>query len=449
MGSTLWKGSVLDAQISYLPLQTIMKISRFITFEGFLVFSAFVLANLRATMFVYLYPDTSKLLGPAWIEIFLWFIVFLAVAYKLKQERLLADYVSRWRRNGALGLFVFLALISVFWSVDATITLFRALELLFATLVAAYIGIRYRSEQLMEMLFWFGATLLILNVTIVYAAPNTGIMDWRPYNGAWRGLYWNRNHLASFSALLSAVFMCRMIVSLARRNAQGILDGVFYFLSLAVLYFAKSATGYILFITLHFFIFCAWLWLKISQRLQTRHYYLLAALSIAGMIISFTNLETILGLFNRSTSLTGRVPLWEAILTSAVSVRPWLGHGFGALWSFESFRLQIMELASWVSQPHIADNGYLEILLHLGVFGLVVLVIFLCTVLVRSCLYGLTEKTFSSFFPLLVILYALVANVTFSLFAETEVFIWMLIVAVLFIATPRGKTSESFDMLAN
>jgi len=37
---------------------------------------------------------------------------------------------------------------------------------------------------------------------------------------------------------------------------------------------------------------------------------------------------------------------------------------------------------------------------------------------------------------LLLMLYAVFANISFSLFAETEVFIWFLIVAVLFMTTP-------------
>lgn len=401
-------------------------------FDGNILTLTFVLSNLRATMFVYLHPDTSILLGPAWIEIFLWIVVFAGVIYTLKQENLLAEYVLRWRRNWILGLFVFFILISILWSVDRTVTLFRALEILFATLVASYIGIRNSPERLMEFLFWFGAVLLILTVAVVYAAPQTGVMEWSPYNGAWRGLYWNRNHLASISALLSALFISRLILAIAIRNPKGVLDGIFYLFSLLILYFAKSATGYILFIALNGMIFCVWLWLKYSYRLRSSHYYLFAALSLVGAIWLFTNAEAVLALFNRSASLTGRVPLWEALLTNAVLRRPWLGHGFGAVWSSESFRVEIMQLAGWVAQPLIADNGYLEILLHLGAVGAGIFLLFLCTVFIRSYRYALAEKTFYGFFPLLVVCYALLANVSFSLFAETEVFIWFLLVSVLF-----------------
>ena len=63
----------------------------------------------------------------------------------------------------------------------------------------------------------------------------------------------------------------------------------------------------------------------------------------------------------------------------------------------------------------------------------------LMLVTVRSLLYGVSRKTLTAFFPLLVMVYAFFANITFSLFAETEVFVWFLIIAALFMATPSAE----------
>jgi exopolysaccharide production protein ExoQ len=398
---------------------------------------ALILSNLRATMFVYLHPDTSRFWSPAWIEILLWLVVVVLVVNDGIRNDLHDELLWRWRKNWVLGVFVLLALLSTFWSMGGTVTLFRALELLLATLAASYLGVRYLPEQLMEFVFWFGVVLLILCIAIVYSAPATGVMDWQPYNGAWRGIYWNRNHLASITALLNAIFLLRCIMALTNRNSKGLLDGFFYLLSLVVLYYAKSATGFILAAALHLFIFCAWLWLRISDKLQKKHYLAIAGVSITGLVLVLANLDFVFGLFNRSTSLTGRVPLWQAILNNAVLPHPWLGNGFGAAWSFESFRVMIMENAGWTAQPLIADNGYLDILLHLGVSGLGIFLVVFFTLLVRSVRYGIGQKTLNGFFPLLIAVYALIANVSFSMFAETEVFVWMLIVAALFMTITR------------
>ncbi|RPJ29526.1 MAG: hypothetical protein EHM33_00730 [Chloroflexi bacterium] len=412
--------------------------------EAFILLLALLLANLRALIFIFLFPDTSVLLGPAWIEIALWFLVALAMVYQLRRGNQTAHYLSMWLRNWPLIAFILFAFASVFWSLGFVVTLFRALELLLATLIASYIGIYYRPPQIMEFLFWFGAILLILTAATVFAAPKTGTMYWAPFYGAWRGIYWHRNHLASITVLLNMVFLCRALIAFENRNARGFLDGIFYVFSLIVLFFAKSATGYILFIVLNFFVFCCWLWLRFADRLQKRHYYIILGFFIAAAILILSNLDIVFGLFNRTSTLTGRVGLWDYLLKSRVSQHPWWGHGFGAVWTFDAFREDVRQHIGWPSQPLIGDNGFLDILLHLGGVGLLIFLAILVMALVRSFQYAISQKTLASFFPLMVIVYAFFANISFSLFAETEVFIWFLIVAVLFTTTrlPVNTTSH-------
>jgi len=404
---------------------------------------AFFLANLRASIFIFLYPDPSHLLSPAWIEIGLWLLVVFALSYKLVRNNRISDYWFALRRNWIVVVFVLLALLSVFWSIDRIVTLFRALELLLATLLAVYLGMYFSPRQLMEFLFWFGAVLLILSITLVFAAPRTGTMYWMPFDGAWRGIFWHRNHFSSVTALLSAVFLFRAIDSFKTKDAKIVLDGMFYILSVFVLIRTQSVTGYLLFIFLNLLAICIWLWLKLQKRLRTWHYYLLLFGSVAGLFMVFFNLNAIFGLFNRSSSMTGRVPLWISLLSGNVSERLWWGHGFGAFWTQDSFREDARLLAGWTSQPLIADNGFLDVLLHLGIVGLLLLLSILVIAIVRSTQYALSHKTLTDFFPFLLILYTLVANIPFSLFAETEVFIWMLIVAVIVMTMPsRNPASE-------
>ena len=411
--------------------------------DGFILFFALILANLRGLIFIFLFPDTTTLLGPAWIEIALWGLVTLAAAYQLSRDSQTTRYLLMWSRNWPLILFVLLAFSSAFWSLGFVVTLFRALELFFAAVIAAYIGTRYQPGQMLEFLFWFGAILLILTIATVFAAPRTGTMYWPPFDGAWRGIYWHRNHLASITALLSMVFLCRVLIAFKERDTKGFLDGIFYLLSLVVLFFARSATGHILLFVLHFAVFCVWLWLTVAHRLQKWHYYLIFGVFVGGAILILSNLDLVFGIFNRDATLTGRANLWMHLLRDIVSRRPWLGHGFGAAWTFDSFREEIRLLVGWASQPLIGDNGFLDILLHVGVVGLLIFLTILVTASFRAFRYAISYKTLISFFPLLVMTYALFANISFSLFAETEVFIWFLIVTVLFMTTPLPLSSTS------
>jgi len=404
--------------------------------DAFILVFAFSLANLRASIFIFLFPDTSGLLSPAWIEIALWLVLILAVLYKLIQANQLSSYLLMIRRNWLVVVFMLLTMVSVFWSIDRVVTLFRAIELLLATLIGVYLGMRYRPRQLLELLFWFGAILLILSITMVFAAPRTGTMFWPPFNGAWRGIYWHRNHLSSVAALLSVVFLCRAMIGFEKKDARAILDAIFGVLAVFVLIRTESATGYILFILLNSLVVCIWIWLKIRDRLRPWHYYLVLIVSIAGSVMILLNLDIVFGLFNRSSSMTGRVPLWISLINAEVSQRLWWGHGFGAVWTQDSFREEVRLLIGWASQPLIADNGFLDILLHLGVVGLLLFVSILVIAAVRSIQHALSHKTLADFFPLLFMVFALIANIPFSLFAETEVFVWMLIVMVIVVTSP-------------
>lgn len=418
-------------------------------FDGIILSLILILANLRALMFFTLYPEISMFWGSAWIEISFWVLASLAVLYILIRDNRVVQYLLAWRRNWLLGLFVFLALISAFWSIGPVVTSFRALELLFATLTASYIGIRYNSNQLLNILFWFGALLIILSIGLVFGAPETGTMYWPPFNGAWRGIYWHRNHLGSIAALLSVVFLCRTIFAIEKSKIIGFLDGFFYILSLIALYFAESVTGYILFIFLHFLVFCVWVWLKVRHRLRPQHYYLIFGAFSAGLILILSNLDIVFAIFNRSPTLTGRVDLWNYLLEEVIPQRFWWGHGFGAIWTFDSFREATRAQVGWGSQVLIADNGFLDILLHLGVIGFLIFLSILVIGSVRTFRYARSHKTLTDFFPLLIMFFTLVANIPFSLFAETEVFVWLLIVAALFMTTPSLHQLGDLDRKRN
>jgi exopolysaccharide production protein ExoQ len=410
--------------------------------ETIVLFIAFLLANLRATIFVFLHPNTSIILGPAWIEIVLWLFLVIAILYNLIRSGQMDEYLSRWRRNWLLGLFILLAFVSGLWSIGPLVTFFRALELFLATLVASYFGLRLGPKRIMSALFWFGAVLFILSIALAVGVPPTGTMYWAPFDGAWRGVYWHRNHLASITAFLSIVYLCRLILAFSKRDANGILDALLYVFSLVILYFARSATGFIVFIVLNALVVLASVWLQMEHRLQRGHYALILAAAILTAILILTSLDVVFGMFGRDTSMSGRVVLWSNLIELA-SRRPWLGHGFGAVWAFDSFRDEIQRLAGWTSQPLIADNGWLDIYLHLGIMGVLTLSGLLVLLAVRSLQYGGRQKTLSEFFPLLIMAYAFFSNITFSLFAETEVFVWFLIVAALFVVTPTSPSARA------
>jgi O-antigen ligase len=409
--------------------------------DGLLLCSAIVLSNLRALGFFPRFPDPSAFLGGAWIEIALWFGTTLVVAHTLKRQNLLPEYWSLCRRNWLLGVFVAFALVSASWSIDGMATSFRGLELLLATMVAAYIGMRYRPDQLLEILFWAGAIFLVLNLAIVFAIPTEGQMHSRPDYLSWRGVYWHKNHLGSIAALVNVVSLWRMLIAWEHRRADW-LGGAVYLISFAPVYFAYSATGGVVLIALHLFALCGWLWIMTSHRWRRWHYSLALGVVVAGLAWTALSADKIFGVFNRRGTMSGRVDLWSYLLQEVVPERLWWGHGFGAIWTLESFRVGAAQRVHWRWPAAIADNGFLDVLLHLGIVGLLVFLGVLIVAIVRSFRYGLAGRTLTDFFPLLLMFYAVVGNLAFSLFMETEIFVWLLIVVVLFETTRPQDPAE-------
>jgi hypothetical protein len=390
-------------------------------------------------MFVYLYPDTSELLGPAWIQIVVWFGISIAILGLIRHRKLVYDWQMSWRRNWLVGVFVCYAMFSVIWSTNPMLTFYRSLDLLFATLAGAYIGIRYRPTGLMSILFWFGAVMFTLSIAIVYYAPPTGVMSWSPFFGAWRGVYWNRNHLATLAALVGGILVCRIVAGYKTRNNLIVFDGLIYAVAWVVLWYAKSATGFLLAIILHGCILAFLLWTKYSGKIDKRIYNLMRLLVVVTLIVALVNINFILGLFGRDITLTGRVGLWAFLVREVIPAHPWFGHGFGVLWASESFRVYVQQNIGWGDQPLIGDNGFLDITLHLGVLGLGLLLLILVKAVKSAWGQAISTRSIEGFVPLLILVYALIANIPFSLFAETEVFIWMLVVTVCFMTVPGRR----------
>jgi O-antigen ligase len=95
----------------------------------------------------------------------------------------------------------------------------------------------------------------------------------------------------------------------------------------------------------------------------------------------------------------------------------------------------------WGFPVAIGDNGFLDILLHVGVVGFALFMGVLIFEFIQAARFARQSYTLASFFPLLFMIYAVMANISFSLFLETETFVWLVMIAVLFAITPRRQPS--------
>jgi exopolysaccharide production protein ExoQ len=401
------------------------------------------LANLRSLVIWDLHPDYSSLTGPAWIEVYFWFLAFLMVIYLLVSEKQLSAYMLSWSRQGVLSLFLIICALSLFWAVDRTASLHRVLVLIASTAVASYFGMRFNLQGILRGLFWFGVIIVVTSLFLIIFIPALGTDLNPPYNGAWRGVFWHKNHLGSLASLLNLIFLILLFdkdfsTSFIKKGFGSIL----YLLSLVLVVYSRSAAGYILVFILHAGFIFLFLWLRFARQLHRAHYLVLGAVIGLGIFLVLLNLDFILGLLNRDATLTGRMSLWAYLFQAWVSHRPWFGYGFGSVWAVETFRLKAQQALGWRYPVMIGDNGFMDLLLNGGLVGLIFFLGVYIKAWVVCAQRAFAHPALINLFTLLIMVFSFFGNLSFSLFMEIEVFVWGLIVAILFSSNDTRSQSD-------
>lgn len=400
----------------------------------------FFLINLRSFVFWTLYPSTTLFTGVAWLEVVLWFPVLFSAAYLLFKQQDVSKFWSSIQKKTFIIVFVVFSMASILWSSSQSVTFHRASIFVFATISAFVVGSRYSLDGFLRILFRLGVVMVGLSCLFIAVVPHLGTDLNPPYNGAWRGLFWHKNHLGNLLPLFSVVFLLGFADSLAQKNKPGILSAaVVYAVSMFMLMKTDSAAGYILAVILHLCLLVSWLWIKFSARLKSVHYLILAGVSFLVLASVLFNLDFVFGLFNRTPTLTGRLPLWSHLLQTSVAQSPWVGHGFGTVWAELSFRLATQEVVQWGYPVMIGDNGFLDILLNLGVAGLVMFLAVYLRESVRWVAQFIEKRRLLFSFPLIFSIYVFFANLSFSLLMETELLIWTTFVILASIRSGRTE----------
>jgi len=416
-----------------------MKVRPVVVAEAIFLSFLFFLANIRSSIFWSLYPPVETITEPAWRETLLWLLALFLMYYLLIKHDLFHAYLQAWQRQPLLIIFVLFSLASIFWSTAWTVTLHRSLAFIFGTSMAVYLGVKYSTSQLLRVLTLLGSVILIASYLLIFLNPNLGTAPGSPYYGAWRGIFWHKNQFGNIMPIFTLVFLMYLFSSGIHRNlSEKVVAALLYILSLIAVFFSKSASGYILVFIVHLTFGAAFLWLKARHLLRPSHYYIVLAISLVAGIGVLLNLDFVFGLVGREANLTGRIPMWGILFREVFPLHPWFGQGFGTIWADLDFRLYMRDLTGWTYPVLIGDNGFIDILLNLGIVGLALFLLNYAKTWIVSVKFFLSESSLESFFPFTFMVYSLFANLTFSLFMETEIFVWILIVALLVSSTRRA-----------
>jgi len=413
------------------------------TLDLLLVFSFFFLSNILAFGYAFwLVPVLVLLMSLVWV------ILALFCLWVLSKNNLITEFINTLKRNWFIIPFLILSGISISWSVVWEISLYRWLTL-FCTIVAGgYIGLRYEMKEIIKLLSVFGIYILLIGTIVVFLFPQIGIMNYHSIQGAWSGVYWHKNHMGLIATFINLLFLINLVDSWKSKEDNRLLWGLLYIYSLFFIYQTDSVAAYLTTIFLHGMVLIAFFLLKFRREIKQSHYLVLGVAFITALLILFFNLDRFFGMFNRSTNLTGRIPMWTYLFNTYINERPLLGYGFNAFWYVKSHQEATQLAAGYPDPIIIADNGFIDILVNTGYIGLILFLIFYLGMWVISVKYASQAKDLFGFFPIILMTYTFLANISWSLLFENEGFFMLIMICILF-SISRSTPPNRFRMIEN
>jgi exopolysaccharide production protein ExoQ len=414
--------------------------SKFLPYQFYnvlLLVALLFLSNRRALVCWYvLEPGYYCEYGNALADYMLWGLVVFSGFLLLVQYGKLNEYWLTWKANWLFGLFIVYSIASLSWSVVLERSIHAIYVMLAASMTGAFLAVLYSPKQLLKTLYYFTIVAGGISLALVIIFPQIGIHQEDYLGKTWHGVFTHKNYLGSLMALGNGLSLIFIVQSM--RKQDSIMNILSYFLTLSLIIGSRSATGLILWAVLNGMALLYFVWLKWHPSLQNRKLFYIAGLSGAGGILGLAILAVFL--MGKRLHLTGRVPLWQNLLTYVVSQKTWFGYGLETLWYSRLFQVWAGKTSGWEIIAVNGHSGYMDMLIYLGVVGLTILCAALIQGLVRALKRVSNGHTWLDFFPLLVLVYILVTNITISYFLEFETFHWVVLVTLLFL--PLGKFAK-------
>jgi O-antigen ligase len=293
-------------------------------------------------------------------------IAYIVVAY------VLAVNIGRVARMTLemkmLSLLALLTVFSVFWSQDPVRSAFNGAFYLTGTLFAYYLVSCFGARDIMRLVMMAGTLVCLAGLVVVVLFPRFGVetVDPRTF-GAWKGLFVGRT-----AAAKCLVFL--LSPALVAGHTQRSFRWIAYVLLVGVSILSAKAVTALLIVFLYMLLMGAF---NLARRLERKTALIIGVtVSLNCLIVaaaSLSYLPSVLRFLGRDPTLTGRTVVWSALAPSILK-HPILGYGFYAFWlGLRGESANVIIGVHWFFG--YAHNGMLEILLQLGLVGLLVFLV--------------------------------------------------------------------------
>jgi len=274
-----------------------------------------------------------------------------------------------------------LAALSILWSPLPTATFPEVVALGLTIVVAAYLAARFDARTLAVLLFTAMVMAAALSMLATFTQPELGRHEGGPHLGIPRGLYEHKNVLGLTMGIGAVPGTLLVLDGLIHRRRWTIPATVGLALIIAALWMSDSRMAQVsyafsLMVTLGF---------SLLRRGPDRLAEIaggalgvippgLTGLLVSGVIMPMSTL------FGRGHTMFARLEIWSAVF-DVLGKRYWLGLGFESFWVDGAPTRQTVETTVGWEVP-TAHNGYIEIILGIGLIGLLLF----SAHLVRTCI---------------------------------------------------------------
>jgi O-antigen ligase len=305
------------------------------------------------------------------------------------------------------------------------------------TLFAIYLYVRYPKDSLLLFLTGGAAICLVLSLLAVIFMPSLGT---DPYQqDAWRGLFSQRNNCATVCTLFFALAVHLKPTSIGERMLR------FLVIALAILFIVMSGsrTGWILSLLALVLTYTFDIVGRMPGTDRAATKAALFGVSLVGGVLLYLNFSGALAVLGKDPTLTQRTAIWASVIPSVLK-HPFLGYGFGAFWSgLNGESMQTILVTGWMEGQ--AQNGYLDVLLQLGLLGFCPLVWLFIRALIKggsaSASGGRTQMMKVSTVLLVLVL---VENIGETSFLDPYGLLWLYSLLAILVLTVR----PSFNAIA-
>jgi exopolysaccharide production protein ExoQ len=312
------------------------------------------------------------------------------------------------RRNLVFPLLLALPFLSVVWSVSPSITLRRAIGLLFTMLLAYALAIRFTPRQLLIIVFITVGTCIVLSLGLLLVSPGLARM---PMDGELRGIFIHKNSLGWYASIMvlaaTAVLMDRTVG--LRRTAFVLLAAGVLCLATSGSMTAAIATGSAYSLIGFYSI------LKRTDGLARILVILIFIQVLVGLLIFLHEfLVPVLEAMGKDATLTGRVPLWE-LVDRQIADHMIFGVGYQSFWTEANPDAWVIWSQIQWQAPH-SHNGFRDTMLSFGVTGTALFVIVLVRAVRQGAVLHCRDPEYGWLWLNVFLVMVLVMNLTESMF---------------------------------